>query len=113
VAEYEDRPYDAGDPKDVRAAIKSAQRWDDKRNTVVKSIMSSEDGRRWVREILEMHPIAHTVFSKDALSMAYAEGERMICARISIDVMNAAPDLYMLMMAEANPAPEQKDTDNG
>jgi hypothetical protein len=30
-----------------------------------------------------------------------------------MDVMNAAPDLYMLMMAEANPAPEQKDTDNG
>lgn len=113
MADDDDRPYDAGDPKDVKAAIKASQRWDDKRNRVIVGLMDTEDGRRWVREVLEIRPVGHTVFSKDGLSMAYAEGERMVCARIATDVMNAAPELYMKMMAEANPALEPKDETNG
>jgi hypothetical protein len=109
----EDRPYDAGDPKDVKAAIKAAQRWDDKRDNVVKSIMSSEDGRRWIREFLELCHVGASSFSIDALRMAYLEGERNVGTVFMANVMNAAPDLYMLMMAEANPTPEQKDESNG
>lgn len=109
----EDRPYDAGDPKDVKAAIKASQRWDDKRDNVIKSIMATEDGRRWVREHLEFCHVGASSFSIDALRMAYLEGERNIGTHFMADIMNAEPKLYMLMMAEANPSPEQKDSDNG
>lgn len=114
MADDDERPYDASEPADVKKRIRESQRWDDRKTKVVLTLMGSEDGRRWVRELLEMRPIGVTVFSKDALSMAYSEGERMICARIATDVMNAAPELYMMMMAEVNPkAQEQKDETNG
>lgn len=109
----EDRPYDAGDPKDVKAAIKESQRWADRRDTVLRGVMSTEDGRRWIREAIEMGHVGASSFSSDPLRMAYLEGERNIGLRIMADVMNTEPKLYMLMMAEANPAADSKDEDHG
>lgn len=113
MAEDDDRPYDAGDVRDVKAAIRDSQRWDDKRNRVILSVMGTEDGRRWIRENLELAHIGASSFSIDALRMAYLEGERNIGNVMMAQVMNAAPKEYMLMMAEANPAPEPKDETNG
>lgn len=113
MANDDDRPYDAGDPKDVKAAIKSAQRWGDKRNGVIRVLMSNEDGRRFVREHLELAHIGANPFHSDAIKMAFNCGELNIGQRFMADVMNAAPELYMKMMAEANPAPEPKDETNG
>jgi hypothetical protein len=109
----DDRPYDAGDPKDVKAAIKAAQRWDDKRDRVISVVMSTEDGRRWVREFLELCHVGASSFSTDGLRMAYLEGERNIGNVFMASIMNADPKLYMLMMAEAAPKPESKDETNG
>lgn len=109
----DDRPYDAGDPRDVKAAIKSAQRWDDKRDRVILTVMGTEDGRRWIREHLELAHVGTNPFNSDALKMAFSCGELNVGQRFMADVMNAAPKEYMLMMAEANPAPEPKDETNG
>jgi hypothetical protein len=109
----EDRPYDAGDPKDVKAAIKAAQRWDDKRNAVILSVMGTPDGRRWIREFLEHCMVGTNPYNPEPIKMAFNCGGLNAGQVFMTAVMNASPQLYMLMMAEANPAPEQKDESNG
>jgi hypothetical protein len=113
VAEDEDRPYDAGDPKDVKARIKESQRWEDRKQGVLIGLLGSEEGRRWVRETLELAHVGLNPFNTDPIKMSFNCGELNIGQRLMADMMNASPQLYMLMMAEANPAPEQKDSDNG
>lgn len=107
----EDRPYDAGDPQDVKAAIKESKRWDDKRARVLLGILGSEDGRRWLREVLELCRIGDNPFSKDSLVMSFRCGEINVGNQVMAQLMNASPKLYMRMMQEANAAatPEQKD----
>jgi hypothetical protein len=110
----EDRPYDASEPKDVKARIKESQRWDDRRSRVIVGIMSCEDGRRWIRETLELAHVGLNPFNTDALKMAFNCGEANVGQRIMAEVMNATPQMYMQMMAEANPKAEiQKDETNG
>lgn len=115
MAEDDDRPYDASEPADVRKRIKEAQRWDDKRVRVIQTIMGTEDGRRLIREYLELTRLGQNPFNTDALKMAFNCGEINVGQRIMADVMNATPELYMRMMQEANAAatPEQKDETNG
>lgn len=111
----EDRPYDASSEKDVRGAIKEAQRWDDKRNGVILSVMRTEDGRRWVREFLEHCMVGTNPFNPDPVKMAFNCGGLNAGQIFMAQIMNATPELYMTMMAEAQPAatPEQKDETNG
>lgn len=107
----EDRPYDAGDPHDVRSAIRESKRWDDLKGQVIVGVMSTENGRRWLRELIEMCHPGESSFSTEPLRMAFMEGERNIGNRIMVDAMNADQKLYLLMMAEAKAEP--KDEDNG
>ncbi len=113
----EDKPYDAGDPHDVNVAIRAAKRWDDKRARVLIGILSSEDGRRWVRELLDGCHIGANPFNRDLAAMSFSCGELNIGQRLMADFMNASPELYMQMMAEAkNPADqsdEPKEPTNG
>jgi hypothetical protein len=109
----EDKPYDAGDPKDVKAAIRASQRWNDRKTRVIQTLMSTEDGRRFVREHLELARIGANPFNPDPLKTAFNCGELNIGQRFMAEVMNATPQLYMQMMAEANQATEPKDENNG
>lgn len=111
----EDRPYDASEPKDVKAAIRASKRWDDKRAKVILSIMFTEDGRRWMREVLELCRIGDNPFSKDALIMSFRCGEINIGNQLMAQVMNVAPQQYMQMMNEATSVAEdeKKDEPNG
>lgn len=114
MAEDEDRPYDASDPKDVKDRIKESQRWADRKSRVILSLMATEDGRRFVREQLELAHVGSNPYNVDPIKMAFNCGELNVGQRAMADVMNAAPTLYMQMMAEANPAAvEQKDENNG
>jgi hypothetical protein len=53
----EDRPYDAGDPKDVRARIKESQRWDDKRRT---SLLASWDQKMVAAGFVRISNLHHS-----------------------------------------------------
>jgi hypothetical protein len=110
----EDKPYDAGEPKDVKERIKEAQRWDTKRDRVILGVMSTEDGRRWVREFLEHCMVGHNPYNPEPVKMAFNCGGLNAGQVFMSQIMNASPELYMQMMAEANPtAQEQKDENNG
>lgn len=111
----EERPYDAGEPADVKKRIKESQRWDDRRDRVIISVMSTEDGRRWCREFLEHCMVGHNPYNPEPVKMAFNCGGLNAGQVFMAQIMNASPELYMTMMAEANPkAPvEQKDETNG
>jgi len=109
----EDKPYDAGDPRDVRDAIKESKRWDDLRDTVIVGVMSSENGRRWVREFLEHCMVGTNPFNADPIKMAFNCGCVNAGQVFMAQVMNADPKLYMQMMAEGHPESQEKEEDNG
>ncbi len=94
-------PFDANDPEAVEAAEKNAARIKEKRLRVVESIMSSEDGRAWMFELLGTN--CH-VFSENRLEgerSARFEGERAIGLRVLEEIMMAAPEMFWRMRCEA------------
>lgn len=106
----EDRPYDASDPRDVRQRIKADKQWSLKRDAVIVSIMSSPDGRRWIREFLEHCMVGQNPFNPEPVKMAFNCGGLNAGQVFMAQVMNAEPRLYMQMMAEANEENEDERT---
>ena len=80
-------------------AARARQAQDD---TVVQSLMSSEAGRGWVRNLLDACGIFRSTFTGEALQSAFNEGQRNVGLRILADVMRACPDAYIQMMREQN-----------
>lgn len=69
---------------------------------VIRSIMSTISGRRWMRELFELTHLFHTSFSTEALLMAAREGERNIGLQVLAALMRACPEAYVQMMREQN-----------
>lgn len=95
-----EKPYDAGDPKDVRERISKAKRIAAANQSVVRQIMGSSEGRDWIYQHLSLCHVYSTSFSTNALSMAFAEGERSVGLRLMADLVQAAPERYLEMLAE-------------
>lgn len=94
--------YNADDPKQVKAAKKQAEFDEALKLDVIKGVMSTIRGRQWIYDMLNSAHIFSTTFimgSPDG--SAFAEGERNHGLRLLVDVQNAAPDLYLLMVQEA------------
>jgi len=92
----------AADRKSVRAAEKAAKIADAERIAVVRQLMATTYGRGWVWDILESTHIFRTTHTGEALSAAFAEGERNVGLKLLADVMLAAPSEYLQMTREAN-----------
>ena len=91
--------YDASDPVQVQRAKTKAGREARQKRDVVEAIMSTPSGRLWMHGLLvECHAFA-TSFSRDALQMAFNEGERNIGIFLLTQI-GRYPDLYMAMMRE-------------
>lgn len=94
--------FSAADRKDIRRAEKAARQVERERQDVMIGIMSSTSGRKWVHDFLASCQCFTTTFQPDPLGMAFAEGRRAVGLQVLADVMQACPDLYTLMMREAN-----------
>lgn len=69
--------------------------------TVVQGIMSVRAGRQWVLRILtEWCSIASTPFTSDPAATAFNCGQQNIGLRLQADVIEAAPNDYLLMLKE-------------
>lgn len=97
-----DVPYNAGEPKHVKAARKAAREAQRDQDTFLQTIMSSTVGRRWMYDKLVGCHIFSTSHTGNALNTAFAEGERNIGLGFLNDIMQACPDYYIVMMREAN-----------
>jgi hypothetical protein len=95
------QPYDTSDPKQVNTARKRAARFRRERLDEVRTIMGRESGRAWVYGHLESCSIFSTTFTHgDPHASSFKEGERNAGLRLLADVMEAAPDQYVVMVRE-------------
>ena len=63
-------------------------------------IVSTPQGRRFVWEMLAQAGVFRSVFSGDALVMAYNEGNRVAGLKLLVKLMNDAPKAHEMMMKE-------------
>ena len=92
----------AADRKSIRRLEKAAKLADAQRQQVISGLMSTSFGREWIWDVLSSCHCFATTFNGDALSSAFAEGERNVGLRILSDILVACPDQYIQAQREAN-----------
>jgi hypothetical protein len=105
------------DPTDIRAQDKAKADTElrrklsrDSEDADFKWLMSSKRGRRIVWRLLDHAGIFRSSFNTNAMAMAFAEGNKNEGLRILGMVHALCPELYPVMVREAN---EQRDIDDG
>lgn len=93
--------YDASDPVQVKERRRRLKVIEKQRGDYIRSVMNVRQGRAWLYEILEMCHVFKTSFSSDAATMAFSEGERNVGLKMMADIMQHAPDMYAMMLKEA------------
>jgi hypothetical protein len=94
--------YDASSRAHNRLAEKAAKVRAKQDEEVVKALMSTYQGRQYILSKLEAAHIFNTSFSRNALEMAFNEGERNQGLALLVDIMRVCPDQYTQMMREDN-----------
>lgn len=94
--------YNAAERSHVRKAEKEAERAEAERAEIITNLMSTTPGRAWVLHLLEAAHIFTTSFDRDAIAMAFAEGERNHGLILLNDIHQHCPDQYILMLRESN-----------
>lgn len=77
--------------------------------TVVKSLMSHPDGRRWVWLMMNEDMVFHEGENLDPYVMAYQKGVRRSGLRMMAWSNRYAPDMYIQMLRENSPVELQSD----
>ena len=99
----------AADRKAIRQKEKQSAIADASRQSVLHTVMSTIEGRTFIWDFLASCHIFTTTFTGDALTSAFAEGERNVGQRLLSDIMVVCPDQYIQAMREAN---ERHHSDN-
>ena len=92
----------AAERKDIRAAEKVSARLDRDRFEFIGTAMSTIHGRVYFYDLLVRTHAFASSFTGEALSSAFAEGERNIGLQVYNDIMLACPEQFISMMREAN-----------
>lgn len=92
----------AADRKAIRAKEKQAAIAAASSQAVLNVVMSTVEGRRFLWDFLASCHLFSTTFTGDALTSAFAEGERNVGQRLLSDIMVVCPDQYIQAMREAH-----------
>lgn len=95
-----DKPFNAGDETQVQERGKKEKFGRDREMDDLRSILASRSGRRFIWRFL----VASELFAVSEVMNAsiYAlEGKRKLGKVLFNDVMEAAPEAYLLMMKES------------
>jgi hypothetical protein len=95
-----DVPYDAGDAKQVAERGRKTRREQAEHDTMLKGIMESTPGRRWIWRLLTKCNVFSTSFHENSRVTAFLEGKRDIGLNIIADIMRICPDEYVRMAGE-------------
>jgi hypothetical protein len=93
---------DLTDRKVVKKLEKAAEVRAREDGLVMKNLMNTMAGRAFIYGKLERAHVFATSFSPNALTMAFAEGERSRGLELLSDIMTYCPEQYVPMMREAN-----------
>jgi hypothetical protein len=94
--------YNAAERSDVKAATKRAKLETMQRGNVVRDVMSSTNGRQWMLSILEHCHVFAPSFTGEALTTAFAEGQREVGLFFTNDIMSFCPEQWVRMLQERN-----------
>lgn len=94
--------FNASDEGQVKAAAKAAKRKETRQEAALRGLMSKEEGRSWMFDLLAKCHIFQTSMNTNALQMAFAEGERNIGLVLYADLTRLCPNEYLLMLTERN-----------
>jgi hypothetical protein len=102
-SEQQTGAFDAHDPEAIEAAEKNNIRLKAKKLRVVESIMSNEDGRAWMFDLLgtNCHVFSDNPMHDTPERNGRFEGERAVGLRVLDEVMTAAPEMFWKMRMEA------------
>ena len=95
--------FDANDPDAVDAAERYNAREKAKRLRVIEVIMSNEDGRAWMYDVLDFncHVFADNPMRDTPERNGRFEGERAVGLRLLSEILVAAPEMFWTMRLEA------------
>jgi len=92
--------YDAGDPNHVKRARNDARRREKDDAAVVAALMENGQGRAWLWGLLGFCGIYQSPFSLNEMQMAYAAGKGDVGRKLLADIVQHAPDQYVMMIKE-------------
>lgn len=92
--------FDAGDIRHVRQARNSEKLADKQRAAVVIGLMDIAEGRKWLWDFLSQCGIYETPFDTNELKMAYNAGRGDVGRRLLGDIVQFAPEQYVMMIKE-------------
>ena len=102
---YDDQQqaFDAHDPDVIEAAEKSIARLKAKKLRVVEAIMSDEDCRAWMFDVLgtNCHVFSDNPMRDTPERNGRFEGERAVGLRLLEEIMTAAPEQFWKMRMES------------
>jgi hypothetical protein len=104
MSDVAEKPYDAGDPQQVRERRRASRSREREEGSAVQALLSSREGRDWMYALLEQCHTFTSSFSSDPLQMAFSEGERNVGLQLMAVIMRACPHRYNEMMQEASDA---------
>lgn len=93
--------YNASDRKDIRRAEKFAKSQHQLRLDFIRTSMASSSGRAWFFDLLSRCHLFHVLPPTNPLAREFEQGERNIGITIYTDILTSCPDLYLLMLSEA------------
>lgn len=98
----EEKPYNAADPEQVNALRKKDGRKVKSHREYLKTIMSSQQGRSWMFELLNTCKIfSSPIVAGDVYFTYHNIGEQNIGKYYLQLISEIAPDEYVLMMQES------------
>lgn len=89
------------DDEQRAVAMAEAKEQKQREDNDIKHVMSSEQGRRVVWELLSRGKVFASTFTADAQVTAFNEGQRNLALSLFSKVMAVCPDLYLTMASEA------------
>lgn len=96
-----DEQGQTADPRQVKRARRRETRLRRQREQDLRGICSTVSGRRWLWTLLGDAGLFMTSFDRDALGMAFKEGQRSLGLRVLAELNDLNPELYHTMALEA------------
>lgn len=97
----EKKVLDAGDPVQLKEAIKDAKSAEQVKKETVRNFMQVEATRKYIFDLLAACHIYHSPYSKFGSDQTHFNlGEHNIGLRVLADIQSAAPNLYLTMLEE-------------
>jgi hypothetical protein len=97
---HDGEPFDAGNARHVSERERTARREQAETDAVLRGVMDSTPGRRWMHRMLGDCGVFRSSFSVEPLLMAKCEGERNVGLTITAQIMRLCPESFVTMLHE-------------